>query len=60
VTEAHNPRGEMFGTERLDRALENCTLEAQSLLDALLHSVEEFTGGGPSDDDRTLIVARVS
>jgi phosphoserine phosphatase RsbU/P len=60
VTESHNARGEMFGTERLDQALENCTLEAQPLLDALLQSVEEFTAGRPSDDDRTLIVARVS
>jgi serine phosphatase RsbU (regulator of sigma subunit) len=50
----------MFGTGRLDKALENCTLEAQSLLDAVLQSVDEFAGGRPSDDDRTLIVARVS
>ena len=60
VTEAHNAQGEMFGAERLDQALENCTLEAQSLLDALLGSVEKFAAGRPSDDDRTLIVARVS
>jgi sigma-B regulation protein RsbU (phosphoserine phosphatase) len=60
VTEAHNPRDELFGTERLDQALENCTLQAQSLLDAVLQSVESFTDGRPAADDRTLIVARVS
>jgi sigma-B regulation protein RsbU (phosphoserine phosphatase) len=60
VTEAHNLRDELFGIERLDQALENCTLQAQSLLDAVLESVESFAGGRPADDDRTLIVARVS
>jgi sigma-B regulation protein RsbU (phosphoserine phosphatase) len=59
VTEAHNPGDEMFGIERLDLALANCTLEARALLDALLQSVDEFTAGRPADDDRTLIVARV-
>jgi sigma-B regulation protein RsbU (phosphoserine phosphatase) len=59
ITEAHNPAGEMFGTARLDRELENCSLQARSLLDAVLHAVEAFTAGHPADDDRTLIVARV-
>jgi phosphoserine phosphatase RsbU/P len=60
ITEAHNPAGEMFGTERLDQVLENCSLQASALLDAVLHAVEEFTRGHPAHDDRTLIVARVS
>jgi sigma-B regulation protein RsbU (phosphoserine phosphatase) len=60
VTEAHNPQDEMYGTERLDRTLEDCTLEAQTLLDAVLQSVEAFTDGQSPDDDRTIIVARVS
>jgi len=60
VTEAHNPGDELFGTERLDAALENCTLEAQALLEAVLQAVESFAGGRPPDDDCTLIVARVS
>lgn len=60
VTEAHDPRDELFGTGRLDRSLENCTLQAQALLDAVLQAVEEFTDGRPPDDDRTMIVARVS
>src|SRR5262249_44257004 len=59
VTEAHNPNGEMFATERLDLALANCTLEAKSLLEAVLQSVDDFAAGRPADDDRTLIVARV-
>lgn len=60
ITEAHNPQGQMFGTGRLDLVLENCTLQARALLDTLMQSVEEFAAGHPADDDRTIIVARIS
>jgi sigma-B regulation protein RsbU (phosphoserine phosphatase) len=60
ITEASNPEGKQFGTGRLDHALENCSLQASALLDSVLRSVEEFANGHPADDDRTLIVARVS
>ncbi len=60
ITEASNPEGKLFGTDRLDKVLENCSLQASALLDAVLHSVEDFTNGHPADDDRTLIVARIS
>ena len=60
ITEAGNPAGELFGTGRLDHALENCSLQASALLASVLRSVEEFADGHPADDDRTLIVARVS
>jgi sigma-B regulation protein RsbU (phosphoserine phosphatase) len=60
ITEAHNPAGEMFGTERLDQVLENCSLQARALLDAVLEAVDQFTNGQPAHDDRTVIVARVT
>ena len=60
ITEAHNPQGQLFGIERMDQVLENCSVHAQSLLDAVLQSVEEFSNGRPADDDRTLIVARIT
>jgi serine phosphatase RsbU (regulator of sigma subunit) len=60
ITEARNPQGEMFRTQRLDQALENCSLEASALLVSVLRCVEEFADGCPADDDRTMIVARVS
>ncbi len=60
ITEAHNRDDELFGLERLDLSLKNCKQEAQSLLDEVLQAVEAFADGRPSDDDRTLIVARVS
>jgi sigma-B regulation protein RsbU (phosphoserine phosphatase) len=60
ITEAADSNGNMFGSARLDRVLENCSLQASALLDSILNSVEDFTGGRPADDDRTIIVARVS
>jgi phosphoserine phosphatase RsbU/P len=59
ITEAHNREGQLFGAHRLDLVLENCTLEAQALLDTLIQAVEEFAAGRAADDDRTIIVARV-
>jgi sigma-B regulation protein RsbU (phosphoserine phosphatase) len=59
ISEARNPRDDLFGLERLDGVLENCALQAQGLLSAVLEAVEEFTGGRPADDDQTLIVGRV-
>lgn len=60
ITEAANSRGELFGGERLDRVLENCSIQASSLLDAVLASMDEFAEGHPPDDDRTMIVGRVT
>jgi sigma-B regulation protein RsbU (phosphoserine phosphatase) len=60
ITEASNAEGKLFGTERLDHVLENCSVQASALLDSVLRSVEEFVDGHPAGDDRTLIVARVS
>jgi len=60
ITEARNPDGDMFGTQRLDNALENCSLEAAGLLQSTLEMVESFCAGRSAEDDRTLIVARVT
>ena len=60
ITEADNGRGELFGLERLDKVLENCSIGASDLLKSVLTAVEEFTAGVPAHDDRTLLVAKVS
>lgn len=60
ITEAQNPQGELFGTARLDQVLENCSLRANALLDTALAAVEEFSAGRPPDDDRTMIVIRIT
>ncbi len=59
ISEAQNPRGELFGMERLDNLLENCAVQAKGLLDAVLAAVDAFAEGRAASDDRTLIVARV-
>jgi sigma-B regulation protein RsbU (phosphoserine phosphatase) len=60
ITEAQNEAGEIFGLERLDRVLAKCRENASDLIAAVLASVEEFTAGQPPQDDRTLLVAKVS
>jgi sigma-B regulation protein RsbU (phosphoserine phosphatase) len=60
ITEAHNPNGEMFGLERLDRVLENCSIGASDLLKSVLAAVDEFTAGRPADDDRTVLVCKIT
>jgi sigma-B regulation protein RsbU (phosphoserine phosphatase) len=60
ITEAMNPKGEMFGPARLDDVLSNCTLYASGLIQRLLESVDHFTEGHPADDDRTVLVAKIS
>jgi len=59
ITEAANPDGELFGTDRLDRALAACGAEPAEIVDRILKQVETHTGGTPARDDRTLVVARV-
>src|SRR5260370_41845939 len=60
ITEASNPDGKLFGTDRLDNELEKCSLQASALLDSVLRSVEDFASGHPPDDGRTVILARSS
>ena len=50
----------MCGLGRLDRVLENCAVGASDLLRSVVAELEEFTGGRPPHDDRTLLVAKIS
>lgn len=60
ISEAFNHDDAMFGVDRLDDVLENCALTAQGLIDSVLQAVDAFTQGRAPDDDRTLMVARVT
>jgi sigma-B regulation protein RsbU (phosphoserine phosphatase) len=60
ITDAASPTGEMFGLARLDRVLAECPLTAADLLQAVLEEIDRFTAGRPAEDDRTLLVARIS
>ena len=49
VTEAESLQGEFFGEDRLEAALEGCTIEA------VLSKVETFMNGAPPNDDFTML-----
>lgn len=60
ITEAANPRGDQFGLANLDRVLANCALMASGLVQSVVDAVEDFTQGAPPEDDRTILVAKIS
>ena len=58
VTEAMSDAGELFGEERLVEAVrQHNHLPVPELLDALVHTVEMFSGR-KQEDDLTFVVAR--
>lgn len=59
IPEAHNPAGELFGFQRLDEVMEGCQ-DADWLIQLVMHALERFAAGRPADDDRTLVVAKIS
>lgn len=59
ITEAHNLKNQMYGTERLDQVLGTCGISAQGLLNEVIASVDAFTQGQHAEDDRTMVVMRV-
>jgi phosphoserine phosphatase RsbU/P len=60
ITEAMDSRNVQFGVQRLDQILSRCGLDAADIVREVIESVDEFTGGHPPEDDRTLLVAKVS
>lgn len=59
VTEARNANGEFFGEEGLERAVDGSACESAEMLhQAIVRSLEEFTGDHPLSDDLTLVVIR--
>lgn len=59
ITEAKNPQGELFGTERIDAVLGATPGNAKSLKHDLLDAVAKFTEGVAIDDDQTFLVAHL-
>lgn len=60
ITEARGPGNEFFGIERLDAVMENCSISSQGLIDTVLGELTSFTAGRAPDDDRTMVIARVT
>jgi sigma-B regulation protein RsbU (phosphoserine phosphatase) len=58
-SEASDPRGEEFGTERLAAlAIEHRHGPLETLVEALFGAVDAFTEGAPAHDDRTALAVR--
>jgi sigma-B regulation protein RsbU (phosphoserine phosphatase) len=60
ITEAMNPKGEMFGLSRLDAVLENCGVSAEAIIKAVRDELDAFRGPRELADDVTMLVARVT
>ncbi len=60
ITDASNAGGKLFGADRLDEVLVDCHEDADSLIRAVLDAVARFTDGQPAEDDRTMLIAKVS
>jgi serine phosphatase RsbU (regulator of sigma subunit) len=57
ATEAHDSSNKLYGTERLERMLENCgDLPDEQLLDSILEDLYAFAEGVPQFDDITMVV----
>jgi sigma-B regulation protein RsbU (phosphoserine phosphatase) len=60
ITDATDDAGRRFGEERvLSHVQALRTKPAQLMLEAIFADLAAFTGGAPSSDDRTLLIARV-
>jgi sigma-B regulation protein RsbU (phosphoserine phosphatase) len=60
IAETSNSEGQLFGTERLRRLIEqHHQLTAAEIADRVLNEVEWFSQSAPLSDDRTLVVMKV-
>lgn len=59
VTEAENPRRELFGERQLESVLTGCAnLTADEIIQRVTSSVTDFVGAHPQSDDITVVVLR--
>lgn len=66
LSEAFNPKNQLFGFDRLDETLRawsarglNSAPQARSTIDAVLEAVATFAEGRPPNDDQTMLALRV-
>lgn len=58
ITEARNTSGELFGTGRLDEALEHCTGAPDCVVDSVQGALYRHLGSVARQDDQTLVAIR--
>ena len=60
IAETANTEGQLFGTDRLRRLIEQLhEMTAAELADRVLNEVDWFAQSAPLSDDRTLVVMKV-
>jgi sigma-B regulation protein RsbU (phosphoserine phosphatase) len=60
LADARGPSGERFGEPRvLSHVVNLRNRPAQHILEAVFTDIAAFTGGGPANDDRTLVLLKV-
>ena len=60
IWEAFNPKGDMFGKERIyDIIRKNSSSSASETINTILDSLKSFQQGAPIDDDITLVVIKI-
>jgi sigma-B regulation protein RsbU (phosphoserine phosphatase) len=60
IAETYNSEGQLFGTERLRRLIEqHHEISAAEMADRVLNEVDWFSQSAPLSDDRTLVVMKV-
>jgi serine phosphatase RsbU (regulator of sigma subunit) len=61
IWEAFNPKGEMFGKERIyDIIQKNSSLSANEIINIILESLKNFQQGAQIEDDITLVVVKIT
>ncbi len=55
ITDARDPGGNMFGVERIERALAGCTGGAASIVQAVMDPLRRHAAGVRPGDDQTLV-----
>ncbi|HEX8910850.1 MAG TPA: SpoIIE family protein phosphatase, partial [Humisphaera sp.] len=56
ITDARDPVGRFFGTDRLARTPRRPEHPAATTAARVVRAVRAFAGGRPAEDDRTLVV----
>jgi phosphoserine phosphatase RsbU/P len=61
ITEANNSSEDEYGTQRLlDLVTRERHLPAQEIVQAVMSSVDAFSRGGTHEDDRVILILKVS
>jgi phosphoserine phosphatase RsbU/P len=60
IVESRDPAGELFGVDRLDKIINDCNPDAETIIRRTLLSIEDFTNDAAPSDDITMLIAKVS